>query len=169
MAEFPALVINTGPLIALAAATGDWAILRVLPWRWMTPRRVIDELAAGRPGSPGKNLIERSPWIQVLPDPEPTPPYLRAALDAGEAAVIALAMAQSIQDVAIDEQAGRSIARTCGLRVTGSMGILLAAKRAGSPINISECIDRISAAGIWLSPALIRQVLSLSNHPTPPT
>ena len=72
-------------------------------------------------------------------------------LDSGEAAVIQLALDQNIQTVAIDEAAGRRIARLNGLSVTGSIGILLRAKSEGYRFSMQEAIARMKARGIWLS------------------
>jgi predicted nucleic acid-binding protein len=48
------------------------------------------------------------------------PPYLLTTLDRGEAAVIALALAEKIPTACIDETVGRRVARLHGLAVTGS-------------------------------------------------
>ncbi|MFP5269408.1 hypothetical protein [Coleofasciculus sp.] len=47
-------------------------------------------------------------------------------------------MNENIQTVCIDEIAGRRIARLSGLSLTGSIGILLRAKREGYPISIQQ-------------------------------
>jgi predicted nucleic acid-binding protein len=63
-------------------------------------------------------------------------PLLLNSLDLGEAAVIQLAINENIQTVCIDEAAGRRVARLSGLSLTGTIGILLRAKKEGYPISV---------------------------------
>jgi predicted nucleic acid-binding protein len=69
--------------------------------------------------------------------------------------IMQLALNQNIHTVVIDEVAGRRIARLNGLSVTGSIGILLRAKREGYQFSMQEGIDRMKARGIWLSDCVI--------------
>ena len=88
------------------------------------------------------------------------PPALLRELDLGEANVIHTAIHHGISTVAIDEKAGRRIARLNGLKVTGSLGILIKAKKHGLIDHLSDCISRIQFQGIWISETLIQQALA---------
>jgi predicted nucleic acid-binding protein len=70
----------------------------------------------------------------------------------------------AIDTVAIDEKAGRRLARIHGLKVTGSIGILLKAKRHNFIPNLGECIVRMRARGIWISEELIQEALNRANE-----
>lgn len=61
---------------------------------------------------------------------EPLPDVL-AALDAGETSVIMVALQQGIKLVLIDERKGRRVALAAGLEVSGTVGVILRAKRWG--------------------------------------
>jgi len=159
----PTLVCNTGPLIAIAAATGDWRIFQAIPERILIPPQVAVELAAGSPGSPGRDLLHASPWLEVHREHWPIPAFLTAALDLGEAAVISLALHLQINRVAIDEQAARHISRSCGLALTGSLGLLLRAKHHGAHVDLALAIERMRTAGIWISSVLEAEVLRLGD------
>jgi predicted nucleic acid-binding protein len=87
------------------------------------------------------------------------PPALQRELDLGEASVIYTATINEIDTVAIDEKAGRRVARIHGLKVTGSLGILLKAKSLGIIPNLGDCITRMSEHGIWISADLIKNSL----------
>lgn len=163
-AEPATIVCNTGPLIAIAAATGDWKILQSLPDRIVIPAVVRGELDAGPAGAPGRGLSAFSPWIRIAEDPLITPAYLAAALDPGEAAVISLALATGIPTVAIDERNARHVARSCGLRLTGSLGLLLRAQRAGVRIDMSDAIQRMRTAGVWIGESLAQEALRLAGQ-----
>ena len=56
---------------------------------------------------------------------------LRRQIDIGEAEAIALAADLGASMVIMDEQEGRMRARQAGLSITGTLGILLRAKRSG--------------------------------------
>lgn len=62
--------------------------------------------------------------------------------------------------VCIDEAAGRRIARLCALEVTGSIGILLKARRLGFDVSIPAALQRMQAQGIWLSEQVVAFALS---------
>ena len=65
--------------------------------------------------------------------------------------MIATALTHGIPLVCIDENVGRRVARMAGLDLTGSIGILIKAKRQGYPIDIRAAIQGMRERGIWLS------------------
>ena len=75
-----------------------------------------------------------------------------------------LAIDQGIDTVCIDEAAGRRFARLSGLKLTGSLGILLTAKRQGQPIILRQAIARMKTKGIWLSDELVSLVLKRAGE-----
>ena len=88
------------------------------------------------------------------------------SLDSGEAAVIQLALNENIQTVCIDEMAGRRMARLHGLTVTGSIGVLFRAWRAGHNISLRDVLERMRNRGIWLSDRVINFALAQAGeHP----
>lgn len=142
------LPIDTGVLIALAAANA-WELFDCLEQAAVVTPAVLSELRSGPAGAPG--VQEQLPsCIRRWPDEVAVPVWLRSVLDAGEASVIALALEQGWPEVAIDEAVGRSVARTCKVRLTGSLGLLIRAKRRGYPLTLAAAIGRIREHGIWL-------------------
>ena len=81
-------------------------------------------------------------------------------LDIGEASAIALALEAHVRLVAIDERRGRLIARDVGLTVTGSLGLLLRAKRLGFIDAVASRLTAMCQNGIWLGETLVRRVLT---------
>jgi predicted nucleic acid-binding protein len=86
-------------------------------------------------------------------------PFLLNSLDVGEAAVIQLALNSNIQTVCIDEVVGRRIARLNGLSLTGSIGILLRAKREGYSLSMKSAIEKMLDRNIRLSETVINFAL----------
>ncbi len=72
-------------------------------------------------------------------------------LDTGEASVIQLAIDRQIATVCIDETVGRRIARLSNLQVTGSIGILIRAKREGLLLSVNNALRKMEQKGIWIS------------------
>jgi predicted nucleic acid-binding protein len=155
------LVINTGPVIALVAATGSLGWLPALYQQVWIPHEVMAEISAGGPGNPEATAIKEAINAFCLSDLATSISLaLLHELDLGEASVIHTALARGIPTVAIDEKAGRRIARLHGLKVTGSLGILIKAKEQHLIDNLTDCIARMRDHGIWISPSLIQQALS---------
>jgi len=152
-----AIAVNTGPLIALSACTCLDLLPRLHP-RVVAPEAVLAEFLRGQPTEPG-DLLVQPPWLEVCALTTPASPLLVKRLDAGEAATIALAIEQGIRLVVIDERRGRAAARLSGLRVTGSIGIILRAKRDGLIAAIKPCLDAMQRAGMWQSQRLRAQAL----------
>ncbi len=157
------LAVDTGVLIALAAATGEWEIFDALGMSVVISSKVWEEIQQGSPGSPGVKTSLR-PGMKIWPYEIIIPIWLKAVLDEGEASVIALAMEQGWKEVAIDEAVGRSVARSCGLNLTGSLGLLIRAKKKGYAITIVEAIARIRLAGIWMGKAVEEAALRAAGE-----
>lgn len=121
------LVVNTGPLIALHRMNA-LDLGQRLPYVFVCPVEVRRELDAGVAlGHPDL----RPPWLSVRAAEPPMSPLVRAALDAGEAAVIHLALQLGGARACIDDWKGRRAAAALGLPVTGSLGLLARAKTPG--------------------------------------
>lgn len=158
MPEAQDIVVNTSPLIALVAATGNLDVLRRYR-RVYVPLEVCREIEAGGVGHFALTEFQRSHWLQKQSAPIALAAILENALDRGEASVIQFAMDRAVQTVCIDDHAGRRLARLSGLKVTGSLGILIKAKIEGYPVLIAEAIARMQQRGIWLSERLIVEAL----------
>lgn len=161
MPDMPArVVINTGPIVALVAALeGDLALLGKLYESIVVPREVWEELGSGGPTSPELQAINSNPVFAVAAQGIALQPLLAAQLDRGEASVVQTALNGDIATVVIDEKAGRRLARLNGLQVTGSLGVLMRAKREGLIPSLTEAIERMRLHGIWLSPKLVELAL----------
>lgn len=75
---------------------------------------------------------------------------LLADLDRGEAEVIALAQELYADLVIIDERLARRHAKRLGLKVTGTLGVLLRAKTLGLVPAVRPLIEQLRQSGIRL-------------------
>ena len=135
------VVADTSPLnyiILIGAAD----VLQPLYTSVVVPQTVADELIASRTPPAVRTWIAKRPaWLHILPDP-PSDPTL-SALDPGERAAIALAVSVHASRLLIDDFDGRAEAERRSLRVTGTLGVLVAAHRSGL-LDFNEAVARLS-------------------------
>lgn len=147
------VVVDAGPLISLAAVEQLDLLARIYA-RVLVPEAVIEEISMPPyDAAPilGCGWIERG-HVQAPPLPE-----VLAALDAGETSVIMLALQESIRHVLIDERKGRRVALAAGLSVSGTVGVVLRAKRLGLLSEVRPVLVGLREAGLWLADDLIER------------
>ena len=160
MPEDELLVADAGPLVALFRV-GSADLLTTVARRIVVPRAVFDELAAG-PADEASAVAARSslpPWLEVLSNRAVLPAVQAFDLGPGETAALAEAMARPLAKVLIDERDGRDAALALGIPLVGSLGVMLAAKRAGRLPAIAPLVRHLVATDYHYAPALIRKVL----------
>ena len=120
-------VSNTSSISNLAII-GRLGILRKQFASVMIPEAVAKELArlSHAAGRREIDMARAEGWLVVeelanrdLAD------VLGTSLDPGESEAIALAREKSVAVIGMDESAGRAIARNLGVKVTGTLGVLL--------------------------------------------
>lgn len=97
-------------------------------------------------------------WVEVQAAPSGAVSGDLLRLDAGEREAILLANALRADLVLIDERIGRAIARQKGLRVTGTLGVLLRASEQGG-VDLAQAVERLRQTNARFSPILLRDVL----------
>jgi predicted nucleic acid-binding protein len=86
---------------------------------------------------------------------------LREELDPGEAEAIVLALECGADLLLVDERRGRRMATAAGLTVTGLLGVVAKAKRAGLIELAKPVLDElIQIARFWIGPDLYSEVLT---------
>lgn len=124
------LILDTSPLIFLSRVD----LLHLLPklaGRLRIPASVIREVRAGEATDPEAMVV--AAWAEdfLVADVEVLASVAAWELGVGETQVIAIACASGAREVALDNLAGRRCAPAHGLRVVGTLGLLLRAKKSG--------------------------------------
>ena len=154
------IVINTSPLIAFGRMS-FFDVAERMPFEFVCPAEVAAEITAGKAKGYPVNLPS---WLTTLPLAAPLATFALATLDAGEAAVIQLALEQNIKIVCIDDLKGRRAASALHLQVVGSLGLLGRAKALGLISHARPFIEQAQAAGIYYRAELVETFLSLLNE-----
>ena len=148
------VIIDAGPLIALAK-TGRIGVLKSLFGRVHVTPEVIAELAL-QSRMPGVKEIRaglRAGWLVRQRSPDDAEPH--PFLDAGEASCIATASRHADALLVIDEQLGRQEARRMGIAITGTAGVLCAAKAQGMIDAVVPILEQMRASGYFLGDRVI--------------
>ncbi|MEH1778566.1 MAG: DUF3368 domain-containing protein [Nostoc sp.] len=154
------VVSNTSPISNLAAI-GQLALLQQLYGQVIIPSAVYQEILDSGATDPGTLAIKALNWIQTIPVTNLVLlQTLQINLDPGEAEAIALAVELNADRLIIDERRGRNEAIQAGLRITGLLGILLAAKQQGFVPQVQQILDDLIANGFWIR----EQILYFLNH-----
>lgn len=164
MPELKKIVINTGPILALIAATGNLEILKDLFSEVWVPFEVQQEIVSHGKHRFGVAAFERAHFLLKETLPLTLMPILLNTLDPGEASVIQLANNKGVTTVCIDEVVGRRMARLFNLKLTGSLGILIRAKNEGFPVIIQDSINKMKNRGIFISRELENRALILAGE-----
>jgi predicted nucleic acid-binding protein len=85
-------------------------------------------------------------------------------LGAGEAQVLALALEVPGSLVLLDDRLARAVARMRNIRLTGTAGVLLKAKKEGHISAVAPLLDRLLQLDFRLSDAVKASVLKLAQE-----
>jgi predicted nucleic acid-binding protein len=104
-------------------------------------------------------------WVLIRnPKDKTNQSVLEISLDAGEASAIALAMEQEDCLVIIDELKGRKIAKRLGLAITGTLGVIIQAKRSGHVALVRPLLARIKQTDFRLNEQLEDSILKQAGE-----
>ena len=154
------VLANTTPLIALANIN-QLELLHKLYGTIIVPQAVIDEIVR----EPAKHRVYECSWIKVEKIKDSTQKEIfRARLHAGEVEVMILAREQKADLVIMDDDAAKKTAKFLGLNVTGTLGVLLKAKKKGYLKKVEPVINELICDGLYISDIVKQYVLDLSGE-----
>lgn len=125
------------------------------------PKAVWKEVVEEGEGRPGAIEIANADWIKVEEvQNQDIVKILLTQIDHGEAEAITLALEKKANLILLDEKEAREIAQRLGLKVIGTIGLFVWAKREGFIGTVKEYLDALqNDAGFRLNPELYKQVL----------
>lgn len=157
------VICNTSPFQYLHQI-GLLHILPALAGRIIIPQAVVDELAQGRDA--GVNLPDplACEWVVIRRPVSVSALPLITDLGPGETEVLMLALeSQDTMDI-LNDALARRVAESQGIRIIGTLGLLLNAKQAGHVSSIREYVDQLEALRFRLAPHTRAAVLKLAGE-----
>jgi len=159
----PAVISNTSPIQYLYQIDA----LPLLPELFGTiivPEAVVAELRAGRE----RNVLLPDPvdlpWMAMRSARQSALLPLATRLGDGEREVLALGLELPGALLVLDDRDARHHATVLGLKLTGTLGILLLAKERGKLDALRPLLDRLDALGFRLHPSTRDMVLHLAQE-----
>ena len=129
---------------------GQLPLLQALYGSVVIPESVYAEIRALESFGIDTSWLVDTEWIAILP--------------VGDQA-IALAIELKADRLLMDERLGRQVAQRFSLRVTGLLGVLVAAKQDKLIAELKPVLDDLMAqAKFWVHPELYRQILQDVNE-----
>lgn len=153
------VVVDSGPLITLATI-GRLTLLQDLFREIVVPQAVYDEVVAHGSGEPGSVETSAATWIRMYHvRDELAVNLLQESLGAGESEAIVLAQELHAKYAIIDDALARRRAEHVGLRLTGTLGVLLMAKAAGLIPAVKPILDELRSTDFRMSDRVYRNVV----------
>ncbi|PYU55226.1 MAG: DUF3368 domain-containing protein [Acidobacteria bacterium] len=139
---------------------GNVEVLPRIFERIHVPTEVRDELCCGAAPPPVRTWMQRPPeWLEILATPAAGPEDSSLlALDLGERAAIVLAGTMHADLLLIDDRVGAAVAQQRGLAVTGTLGVLDLASRAGL-LHLRDAFSRLQKTNFRYPPSLLETLL----------
>ncbi|HSN98540.1 MAG TPA: DUF3368 domain-containing protein [Candidatus Nanopelagicales bacterium] len=160
MSLAPLVVSNTTPISNLIRIQ-RLPLLAQLFGQVVIPTQVAAELDRGEHVlGPWRQAPGASSIVVEAPLDGPFLRQLLVRLDDGEAAAIALATERRAPLLLMDELEGRRVAVYHGVKIAGTLAILLDAKRRGVVEQVRPLVDALERANFRISAALKAQVLA---------
>lgn len=158
------VISNTSPLQYLHQL-GQLHLLPQLVGRITVPQAVVDELAAGHTLGYDVPAVAALDWVTVA-TPMSSEHVQSPALGRGETDVLRAALESTADNVVviIDDARARAAARRLRLPLSGTLGVLLDAKRACLIQTVRPLLEQLNTLGFRLAPHTHAAVLRLAEE-----
>ncbi len=162
------VVSDTTPLISFLKI-GRMELLERLFGSVLIPQAVYDELTVDMRFVQEARQIEQSKFVEVKPvkNSESVSILKRATgLDQGESEAIVLADELKADVLLMDEVKGRTVSGEMGIKVMGTIGMLMAAyeRKELTSKEARECIDVLQNAGRHISQKYYQMLLNMLSE-----
>jgi|SRR5690606_18328832 len=144
----PPIIVSDASCLILYSNIGEFELLRKVFGQITITEIVSNEFKQPLPG-----------WVQISNPKGHLHFQLKDRLDYGEATSISLAAEIKGSLLIIDELKGRRIAKDLNIRITGSLGILVAAKNLGIIESVKPVLRKIKQTNFRFSDKLLQKVL----------
>ncbi len=157
------VISNTSPIFYLNRL-GYLELMGQLYGEIVIPYGVLEELEEGGKSGEDVPAINKYKWIKVRRISVPSHIKIIPDLGKGEAEALSLALEEKQHLLIIDDELARKIAKLQSLKFTGTVGILLKAKKEGLINEVKPVLNQLKDVGFFLKKELIADILKLSDE-----
>lgn len=159
----PELVCDTSSLQYLHQIRHLFLLEKLASSIWIPPA-VADELAVGRQRGYDVPDVSAFAWMQMrTPVGEAALP-MAYDLGRGEAEVLALCLEDRTRIAVLDDALARRIAVGLGVKIRGTLGVLLDAKRMGLIPRVGPLLDELVSLRFWITAETRSSVLRIAGE-----
>lgn len=156
------VIINSSPLISLAILN-KLHLLNDLFDQVFIAKSVFNEVTViEKPFS--ERLKSFSTDLIIKAENRIAVNILSKEIDPGEAETIIIALEKKLPCIILDDYKARKYAQLNGLKVIGTIGVLIKAKQIGKVTNVKSELDVLIKNKIRISESLYNKALVLSNE-----
>ena len=158
------VIVNTTPLIALCHV-GQLDVLKKIYGEISIPQAVYREPSEKEESICKKQVDNALDWIHVEKiENQMAKSMFKTQLHDGEVEVMILAKEKNADIVIIDDANAKKHAKYLKLPVTGTLGVLIKAKRQGYISELKSIIQEMIDKNIYISEKLMRLCLEQVNE-----
>jgi len=161
------LIADAGPLIALAKIK-KLDVLQGLYGTIIVPEKVYSEfeIDSNRAGSQHLEKAVLKGWIKIVKIKHPPISIISDSIDEGEAEAITLAIENKTKypQLLIDDRKGRLVAKHHDIKIIGTAGILLMAKKEELLLQVKPVLTQLLKVGYRISAPLCKKILLLAGE-----
>ncbi|MGW8257412.1 MAG: DUF3368 domain-containing protein [Thermoguttaceae bacterium] len=156
-------VVNASPLIFFARA-GCIDLLQIAGQTVFVPEAVRSEIHRRGPSDMTVQAMEQVGWLRTVADPSIPASIQSWDLGPGESAVLSYAFENFDVPAVIDDLNARRCAIALNIPVHGTLSLVLLAKQRKLITHARPILERMVQAGMYLSPRLLNEALSLVDE-----
>ncbi|OYU94256.1 MAG: DUF3368 domain-containing protein [Bacteroidetes bacterium B1(2017)] len=152
----PKVVISDTSCLIILSKIGELDLLQKIYGQVITTNDIADEFGETLP-----NWVEIKEVVDKVKQN-----ILETQLDKGESSAIALALEMPDSILIIDDYKARVIAHKLGLSLTGTLGVIVKAKKAGIIDSIKPFLRKIKQTNFRISITLEMEALKAADEQT---
>ena len=155
----PSVIADTSPLQYLHQIR-CLGLLADLFQRVIVPDGVAQEIQRGARQGVDLPDLGQLPWVMIQANSPPADSRVPVRLGHGEREVLCWALQTQDPLVLLDDAEARKQAKALGVRFTGTLGVLVKARRAGRVLAVLPLLNQLEQAGFFLDDPVRVQVLA---------
>ena len=158
------VVVNSSPLIALSGLH-RLDVLQGLYGEIYIPAAVYEEISAKQESVCKQSVDASKSWIHVCPIANQLAKrFFKSKLHDGEVEAMILAQERKAELLIMDDALAKKHAEYLGIHVTGTLGVLIKARRIGLVDALRPLIWQMQKNHIYISDALVEKCLQAAGE-----